>query len=244
MATGLTVKKVASLLRAGVAARVTDGDVKGLMLCIEGKKSAHWLLRWQRDGRVRHMGLGSAADLPLASARAKARELRERIALGTDPLEIKRQDRESQRQAESRARTFKQAAEACHAALEPGWSSAAHSMEFINSVERYAYPIIGNLDVAAIGKAEVLRVLEQPLRIRGQDDGVFWNVKPVTADRVRNRLERVLSFAEARSIALVSLEAYSSKRLEPREASDIRDRHWQVTAHSDHGPLQSERPRC
>jgi hypothetical protein len=33
----LHVKKVKKLLRAGVAGRHTDGDVKGLMLCIESK---------------------------------------------------------------------------------------------------------------------------------------------------------------------------------------------------------------
>jgi len=47
--------------------------------------------------------------------------------------------------------------------LEPGWSSSDHSDTFINSLERYGFPIIGNLDVAAVGKDEVLRVLEQRL---------------------------------------------------------------------------------
>ena len=45
-AVGLSVKRVEKLLRAGVPGRHTDGDVKGLMLCVESKTSAHWLLRW------------------------------------------------------------------------------------------------------------------------------------------------------------------------------------------------------
>jgi integrase len=199
-AVGLSVKRVEKLLRAGVPGRHTDGDVRGLMLCIESKSSAHWLLRWQRDGRVRHMGLGSARDLPLASAREKAREQRERIARDIDPLELRRKERETQRQAEARLLTFKQAAERCHAALEAGWSSAHHANEFINSLQRYAYPHIGSLDVSAVGKDEVLRVLEQrlPSRIKGESDGTFWNERAVTADRVRARIERVLDWAEAR----------------------------------------------
>jgi integrase len=197
---GLSVKKVERLLRAGMPGRYTDNDVRGLMLCIEGKKSAHWLLRWQRDHKTRHMGLGSARDLPLASAREKARELRERIARDVDPLELKRQDRQAQREAEAKRLSFKEAAERCHTALEPGWSSAHHSDEFINSLQRYAFPILGSLDISAVGKDEVLRVLEQrlPTRIKGADGGTFWTAKTITADRVRSRIERVLDWAEAR----------------------------------------------
>jgi len=201
----LAVKKVAKLLRAGVPGKHTDGDVKGLMLCVESKTSAYWLLRWQRDHKTRHMGLGSARPgssryLSLAAAREKAREQYERLARGVDPLELKRKEREAQRQAEAKRLTFKEAAERCHAALEPGWSSSHHSDEFVNSLQRYAYPHIGHLDVAAVGKDEVLRVLEQklPSRIKGADGGVLWTTKTITADRVRNRIERVLDWAEAR----------------------------------------------
>ena len=203
MAKALTVKRIEKLLR--VPGKYTDGDVKGLMLCVESKTSAYWLLRWQRDHKVRHMGLGSALEgrskyLSLAEAREKAREQYERLAHGIDPLELKRRDREAKREAEAKRHTFKQAAEACHAALERGWSSSHHSDEFINSLQRYAYPHVGNLDVSAVGKDEVLRVLEQklPSRIKGADGPVFWNAKTITADRVRSRIERVISFAEAR----------------------------------------------
>ena len=82
----LTVKKVEKLIGAGTPGRFTDGakdgGVRGLMLVIESKTSAAWLLRWQRDGRVRHMGLGSARDLSLAAAREKACRERERLAIG------------------------------------------------------------------------------------------------------------------------------------------------------------------
>src|SRR5215468_8522368 len=115
-AVGLSVKRVEKLLRAGVPGRHTDGDVRGLMLCIEGPKSAHWLLRWQRDHKVRHMGLGSARDLPLASAREKAREQRERIARDIDPLKLKHSERTAKLVAEAKRVTFKQAAQRYHEA--------------------------------------------------------------------------------------------------------------------------------
>lgn len=198
---GLTVKRVERLLRAGVPGKYTDGDVKGLMLCVESKSSAHWLLRYQRDHKVRHLGLGGARDVPLASARAKARRERERIADGIDPLSVKRAERAAQRQAEARLLTFRQAAERCHAAREAGWSSAAHAAEFLSSLERWVYPHIGSLDVAAVGKDEVLRVLEQKLPNRmgkAESGGTFWTTKTITADRVRSRVHTVLDWAEAR----------------------------------------------
>ena len=111
----LTVKRIEKLLRR-LPGKYTDGDMKGLMLVVESKTSAYWLLRWQRNHKTRHMGLGSALEgssryLSLAAAREKAREQHERIARDIDPLELKRADRAAQRQAEARQHTFREAAE-------------------------------------------------------------------------------------------------------------------------------------
>jgi integrase len=68
-------------------------------------------------------------------------------------------------------------------------------------MHHYAYPIIGALDVRAITITEVLRVLEQKVpALKGQPDsaGTFWTQRTVTADRTRNRIERVLSWAATR----------------------------------------------
>ena len=200
MAKALTVHRIDKLLRAGVPGKHTDGDVRGLMLCVESKTSAYWLLRYQRNKITRHMGLGSAHDVSLAAVRERARRERERLADGIDPLELKRADRAAQREAEAKRHTFRAAALACHTALEPGWSSAHHADEFINSLERYAFPILGSLDIGAVGKDEILRVLEQklPSRIKGADGGTLWTAKTITADRVRSRIERVIDFATVR----------------------------------------------
>jgi integrase len=213
MAKALTVKKVQALIRAGVRVKHTDGDVKGLMLCVESKTSASWLYRYQIDYVVRHLGLGSALDIArddgeagvrLADARKRALQARDQIANGVDPLEEKRkgrQERETKRQAEERRLTFKQAAERYHAAHAAGWSSAQHADEFFASLERWAFPLIGDVPVGDIGKDQALQVLEQPLRSRmGKSAGgaTFWEAKTITADRVRNRCQRVLDWAEAR----------------------------------------------
>ena len=191
----LTVKKVAKLKSAGVPGKHTDlGGVKGLMLCIEGKSSAHWLLRYQRDHVTRHMGLGSLRDVGLEAARKKALSEREKIADGIDPLEAKTKERAARKTAAAKTVTVRQAAERYHEAHEASWTSAHYAAEFLSSLKRWAYQHIGDREVAAIGKDDVLRVLEQ--KIKG--GGTFWTKRPITADRVRNRIERVLDFATVR----------------------------------------------
>jgi integrase len=190
----LTVKRIEKLMRAGVPGRHTDGDVKGLMLCIEGKSSAHWLLRYQRDKAIRHMGLGSARDLGLAAARERALRERERLAAGLDPLALRKAERDAAVASAAKRHTFREAAERFYEAKEKGWTNARHRDEFLSSLRRWVYPVIGDADVASVGKDEVLRVLEQ--RVKG--GGKFWDERAVTADRTRNRIERVLDYAEAR----------------------------------------------
>jgi len=84
--------------------------------------------------------------------------------------------------------------------LSAGWSNPHHANEFISSLRRWAYPHIGSIDVAAIGKDEVLRVLEQklPSKLSKDAGATFWTGRTQTADRTRNRIERVLDWAEAR----------------------------------------------
>jgi integrase len=192
----LTVKKVEKLLRAGVPTKVTDGDIRGLMLVIEGKSSAAWLLRYQRNHAVRHMGLGSARDLSLAAARDLARRARERLASGIDPLELRKSERAAAAAAAAKRLTFKQASERFFVAHEAGWSNDRHRDEFASSLARWAFPLIGSMDVGDIDKDAVLRVLEQKHpKLKG---GTFWTARAITADRTRNRIERILDWAEAR----------------------------------------------
>jgi integrase len=141
------------------------------------------------------MGLGSARDLPLASAREKAREQRERIARDIDPLKLKHSERAARMAAEAKQTTFRQAAQRWHEAHQSNWTNADYAAEVLSSLERYAFPIIGNLDVGAIDRDAVLRVLEQKLP---GEDGTFWTVHSQTADRTRNRIEKTLDFAVMR----------------------------------------------
>jgi integrase len=95
--------------------------------------------------------------------------------------------------------TFRECAEAYIAAHQTGWRSARHGAQWHVSLGRHVYPIIGKLDVAAITVPDVLRVLEQPVEEeRGHPAGQFSQVRAVSANRVRNRIELILAWATAR----------------------------------------------
>src|SRR4051812_39478407 len=77
------------------------GGVTGLYLQVTastakppGPPVASWVLRRTlRNGTRANLGLGSYADVSLATAREEARKLAERIATGTDPLAERKAER-------------------------------------------------------------------------------------------------------------------------------------------------------
>ena len=82
--------------------------------------------------------------------------------------------------------TFRQCAEDYLAVNASKWHNAKHRKEWLATLSSYAYPVFGNLSVAAIDSGLVFKALK-PLVAE----------KPVTASRVRGRIETVLDFARA-----------------------------------------------
>jgi integrase len=183
----LTPAMVAKLA-AGAPGSYPDGD--GLYLQIAKAGSAAWVYRYMSDPvakRERYMGLGALRHVSLSEARRLAGDARRERQAGIDPIEARRGKRlELQRQAVP-AMSFRQCAEAYIAAHQVGWRSAAHARQWPATLAAYAYPVFGNLSVAAIDINLVMRVLE-PL----------WLTKTETASRLRGRIESVLGWAMAR----------------------------------------------
>ena len=188
----LTAKKVLKLLK--VPGRHPDGD--GLILQVTGPGNASWLFRYTRNGRERWMGLGSIKTFSLAEARLRAKGMRQQLADGIDPLEQKRAAKVQRELEAARGMTFEQATRAYHTQHSGKWRSVKHGRDFMSSIARYAFPIIGNLPVAAIDTALVLKILEQPIGAEGS----FWSSRPETSDRVRGRIEAILDWAKVRGI--------------------------------------------
>jgi integrase len=180
----LTAKKVE---RTKMSGRYPCGLVKGLLLQVTESGAKSWVLRYQLHGDERWLGLGSAGDFTLKEARERARAARQLLADGIDPLEKKRADRAAAKHTAAHKKLFRDAAQNYFDQNEKGWRSASHRDEFLRSLEAYAYPVIGGMDVAAIGVADVLRILEP-----------IWTTKTITAARVRNRIEHVLDWCVVR----------------------------------------------
>jgi integrase len=167
-------------------------DGGGLWLQVTASRAGNsparsWIFRYKRRARTHDMGLGPVHTVSLAEARRRASGCRLLLLDGVDPLEARRAERSRIRVEAARARTFRQDAEAYIAAHADGWKNDKHRAQWTNTLATYAHPVIGDLPVAAIDTALMLRVLEP-----------IWRRKTETASRVRGRIEAVLDWASAR----------------------------------------------
>lgn len=163
------------------------GGVSGLYLQVTASGARTWILRATMGGKRRDMGLGGYPDVTLAEAREKAREARAKIEQGIDPI-LERERALSLLKAEqAKSMTFEAACRALIDAKSDEWRNAKHRAQWSSSLETYAYPVIGKLQVGDVGQAHVLSVL-QPI----------WKDKTETANRLRGRIEQVLDWAKVR----------------------------------------------
>lgn len=165
-------------VRKAKVGRHADGN--GLYLEVDPTGARRWLLRTIVHGRRRDIGLGSAQLVSLASAREEARRLRAITRRGGDPIAERDRDKRQ-------SLTFSDAALKVHAEqVQPTARNPKHVQQWINTLETYAFPIIGVRPVHTVEQADILRILSP-----------IWTEKPETARRVRQRLRTVLDWAAA-----------------------------------------------
>ena len=163
------------------------GGVNGLAMQISQTGSRSWILRYADGKKRREMGLGSYPGMGLGDARRRANEEREKLDKGIDPILDRRIARSALKMKRLAAITFEKAALAYMAAQESSWRNPKHAQQWRNSLESYAYPVIGSLLVADVNQNNVLTVLEP-----------IWKTKTETASRLRGRIEQVLDWATVR----------------------------------------------
>ena len=177
----LAVPLTALRVKNAKAGRYGDGN--GLFLLVRPNGTRFWIFRFRIAGRLREMGLGSAALFPLADARQRAGDLFRKVKLGTDPLA----ERDAAKAEAGMGKTFGDVAALYIEAHRAGWKNAKHAAQWSATLETYVFPVIGNLPVASIDTGHVTAILEP-----------IWRQKTETASRVRGRVESVLDFATAR----------------------------------------------
>ena len=223
----LTVKKVEQKNSPG-----RYGDGKGLYLQVTKAGAKSWVMRYERGGRERMMGLGPLHAFSLDEARERARLARQKLADGIDPLSDREAERTAQSIVAARRITFKDAANQYYELHRTQWKNRKHAAQFLSTLETYAYPQVGEMSVADIDTDHVLKVIEP-----------IWLTKTETANRVRGRIESVLAWATVRKYRAGDNPARWQGHL--REALPPRGRVAKVRNHpalpyGDIGPFMAE----
>ena len=163
------------------------GDGLNLWFQVTPQGNRSWIFRYHHHGRQRAMGIGPLHTVSLAEAREKALEARKLVLAGVDPIEARDQARNAARLEAAKAITFRTAAERYIEAHKSGWKNGKHTDQWPATLEAYAYPVIGELPVAAVDIGHVMKILEPT-----------WSKKTETMSRLRGRIESVLDWATAR----------------------------------------------
>ncbi|TIL55766.1 MAG: DUF4102 domain-containing protein [Mesorhizobium sp.] len=180
----LTVKAIA----ASKSVKLRDGG--GLWLVTKGH-GRYWIFDYRFAGKRRELGLGPLHSVGLADARQKAEVARALVRQGIDPIEH-RHGTEAIEAAKAKAevKTFgPYADDFIDAAVKAGrWRGAKTEAGWRNTMTVHAGPI-RETAIAEIGVPHVLSVL-RPL----------WGVKQETAEKLRERIERVLDSAKVEGL--------------------------------------------
>lgn len=177
----LSATEVRRLTKPGLHA---VGGVSGLLLQVTRSGARSWILRTVVGTKRRDIGLGGFPDVPLAGARESAREAKEKIRAGIDPVAERRAARQALAAAQAKHLTFAEAARRCHTAKESEFRSEKHRKDWLSSLERHAFEAIGDVPVSDIDLPLVQSVLEP-----------IWKTRTETATRVRQRIETVLNWS-------------------------------------------------
>jgi integrase len=178
----LTEQIVRSITAAGYHA---DGD--GLFLQVSKRGTKSWIFRYSLNRRTRDMGLGPLKSVSLADARMKAAAARILRDKGIDPLAQRDAERDAAattKNASERRLTFRRYADECVEGWTPDWRNSKTASQWRATLERYAYPVIGDLALDAIETAHIIEILSP-----------IWRTKSDTASGLRAMIERVLAAA-------------------------------------------------
>ena len=185
------------------------GGVQGLLLQITATGGRSWIMRARMAGGRKHFGLGSYPEVSLAEARRRAADVRDAIKAGADPAEAWRigaaardmmakgfaqgeawATARDQRQAikdgaaQTRKMTFAKAMDEYLKTKLTEFRNEKHQKQWRSTLDSYAVPIIGKLNVDAITVHDIERTLKP-----------IWETKTETASRLRGRIENVLAWA-------------------------------------------------
>jgi integrase len=168
----------------GKARFLNDGG--GLYLRVRGGKTdavgRYWLFRNTKNRQNPWKSIGPYPDKSLADAREEAKQLREQVREGVDPIvEARRQEAKGD---ENVPKTFAYAMEQYIKFHRAGWTSAKYATQWEKELRTYVIPVLGKLLVGSIDVDLVQKVIEP-----------IWEKRHTIARRVLKRIGKILGFA-------------------------------------------------
>jgi integrase len=193
------------------------GDGGNLWIASGATGRKRWEFRYTFGGRRRCMGLGPWPEISIEAARDRAFLNRKLLRDGIDPLAEKHQHKPR------RVTTFREVAEDAIERFKKGWNGPKQEPQWRSSLQRYAYPILGEMHVASITAEHVRDVLEP-----------IWHDKAPTAERVQTRIERILDFATVQKLRTGDNPARLKGNLEHLLGkSEKVEKHFPALPHAD-----------
>jgi integrase len=180
----LSAVTVRSLTKPGLYA-----DGLGLYLQVSKWKSKSWIYRFMVDGKAHKFGLGACHTVSLSEAREAALQARSKLHRGIDPIAERKAALGRLRAETAKLVSFRECAEQYIESNRAAWRNAKSEGQWRSSLVTYAFPILGDLPVASVDTALVVKVLEP-----------IWQTKTETASRLRGRIESILDYAKARRL--------------------------------------------
>lgn len=180
----LTARFVQSVTKTG---RYPDGGGLYLLVRMRGQTVERlWLFRYKRGGRSgakeKAVSLGTARDVTLANARDKADICRTALANNEDP-------KVALAKVATKAPLFGEVADALIEAIGPGFENKATLANWKRTLGDNYCVGLRKLPVDEVDTEDVLDVLKD-----------IWQKKPETAQKLRERIERVLDSAKAKGL--------------------------------------------
>ena len=158
----------------------------GLRLVVSPTGTGAWVQRMWQGGRSVDSGLGPIGYVTLAQAKRLAFENKAARYLNRKagaPVAIRRPT----------APTFEALAADVIAERAESFKNGRQPQDWRSSLERWAFPLIGQTAVSRITRADLLSVFEQKV-----DGAAFWTARPAMSKAVLRRVRVVLDKAVAR----------------------------------------------
>lgn len=196
MAVNLTKAHIESLKPSHRLVRVSDSQVRGLVLQITSAGVRSWLLRFRIHGRQINLTLGRWPELTVSQARAEALAKLAKITKGENPSEEKRAERMAATVAQLAERFATEHLDMNLETMERITPGAAHvpvklstSKEYARILNRYVIPALGSMRVKDVTPGDVAGLL---FKLRKDT--------PIMANRVRAVLSKLFTKAELWSL--------------------------------------------